>query len=301
MLSAEERKTLYDPKKFDGVSQQTRTDIINTINYDIEGWEEEEGKKFTHEELCKGLHYLLTTSKDLQGYIEQNKSQTSSSDPFIISSRGLDRLGDVSCCFFACDGIGDSEALAFGCIFLCAVAAIFWVCWLIYDNICDMLKSEEPTVVKMAKIISSLIVFIGVMVPLLLFMPSIPGIYGLSSVLAFFCGAVAAALFSYANKKILCFPNKQENLNELPKPSKELLKDLEVIEKMLSYARKGDNKEACMEFAKTVVRLHIKSMSKPEHVKNSSPVKGHGSFFPEQSANDTHQNVADSPTYSASK
>lgn len=291
MLSKEERNTLYDPKNFKGVSARTRTDIIDTIDFDIQDWEQEEGRKFSYEELCNGLHYLLATNKDLQGYIEQNRSQSSSSDPFTIPSRELVDFG--SCCFIACE----PEI----CLFLGVLAAIFWVCVLIYQNIHDMLKSEEPSVVKIAKIIATLSVFIGVMVPAWFFIPSIPGIYGLSSVFAFFCGAVAAALFSYLNKKMLCFPNKHESLQALIKPSKELLKDLEVIEKILKYSREGDDKKACMEFVKTVVRMHIKSISKLANVKSPSSVGRHGSFFSEQPANDTYQNIEDAPTYSASK
>lgn len=299
MLSQEQRNFLYNPKNFDGVSLQTRTDIIGLIDLDIDGLAQEEGGKFTHEELCKGLHYLLTTNKDLQDYIEQNKSQTSSSDPFVIPSLGLKKLGEVSCLPLALAGGNNDAVLFVGCVYLvlCILTALFWVFWFTYGNILDMLKNEEPSFVKITKIIASLIVFIGVMAPLAFFMPSLPGFYGLGIVFAFFCGAVATALFSYANKKILCFPNKQENLNESLKPSQELLEELGCIEKTLTYARKGDNKEVCMEFAKTVVRLHIKSISKPENVKKTSSLGGYGSFhksvITEQPANDANQNTED--------
>ncbi|BBB15333.1 hypothetical protein RVIR1_08440 [Candidatus Rickettsiella viridis] len=306
MLSAEDLKTLYDPKNFKGVSQQTRTDIIVTINIDIEDLDQEEGGKFTHEELCNGLHYLLATNKALRGYIEQNNFQVSVSDPFIITSSvlaGLGGFGESDCCFFCC--AADPGALEVSLVsweFLCALVGIFGIGVLIYKNIGGILKNEEPSVVKVAKIMASLIVFIGVTGLAWFFLPTISAV-GLSSVLAVFCGAVATAVFSYVNKKILCFPNEQGNVNELLKPSDELLAELQNIKTILKYSRKGDDKQACMEFVKAVVRLHIKSISKLENMKKPSSLGGYGSFhkrvISEQPANDTNQNIEDIPTYRA--
>ena len=301
MLSPEDRHTLYNPENFKRVSSQTRTDIIGMIDYDIDGLAKEEGGKFTYEELCNGLHYLLATNKDLHAYIEQNKSQISSSesDPFIIPSRALRDLEGLGNCCLDC---GSPEI----CIVFGVLVMILWVFVFTYENIRDMLKSEEPSVVKMAKVIANLIVFIGVIAPVWFFMPTIY-VVGLSSAFAVFCGVVAAALFSYASKTILCFPPKQKNLDELLKPSDELLEELGVIKKMLkeNYTRKGDDKAACMEFLKTVVRLHINAISKPENVKSPSSLGGYGSFhksvITEQPANDAKQNTEDTPTCSASK
>ncbi|WP_218813487.1 hypothetical protein [Rickettsiella endosymbiont of Dermanyssus gallinae] len=326
--SLEDLKTLYDPKSFKGVGSQTRTDIINTINYDIEGLTQEEGGEFTYQELCNGLHYLIATNKDLHAYIERNKSQASSSDPFIIPSSKLRDLGidllisqPISCLAespfeylmhlvfleisYYCLGDEMREPLiAF--VLLYVLAVTYGLCQVIYKNIRDMLKNEEPSVVKIAKIITNLIFFIGVTVAAWFYIPSIyfmSSVYVVNSVLAFFCGTVAAALFSYVNKKMLCFPNKQENPPGLIKPSEELLKELEVTKGILQYVREGDDKEICMEFVKAVVRLHIKSISKLEDVENSlyesaSSVGGHGSFFPMQSANDADKRIEDSPTCS---
>lgn len=170
-MPIKELKELYDPKIFPGVRPETRTDIINTVGIDVNGLTLNEGGKFTKEQLCEGLRYLLATNKDLHTYLEepQSSSRNSSSnpDPFYIPTNHIlfylllnstDNSGDS--CFP--DGGCDSQDKE-GALFVCAIIAVCLIVggssYCTAKNMCSTIANNESNSVKAAKIILTFSVF----------------------------------------------------------------------------------------------------------------------------------------------
>jgi hypothetical protein len=305
---------LYDSNQFSGVSQQTRTDIINALGIDIESVTVNEGGIFTAKQLCEGLRYLLATNKNLHIYIEKSSSQSyDSSNPFAISTNDALFIQIVSpstpststpsnsanCCESSdgCHGSNSEKAL-FICAGILAVALAFGFCYCSGKNTCVTLKSQESNLVKSAKVSLTLFSFAATFTLAYFLIPSNDVLT--RAIFSFPIAAAAASLSSLISKKISCLP-------KIPKPKKEILDELQPIKRILEGGytrsgyrsgyqledRSGDNKEQDHTFIKEAVRYYIQKISKdknsgleqsdsfvePSTSLLQTPTKNFGSFF----------------------
>lgn len=273
------KKELYDLNKFPGVSQQTRTDIINTVGIDVNGLTLNEGGKFTEEELCEGLRYLIATNKDLHIYLEKSQSpgsNTSSSnhDPFYIPTshdffpylllNSTYSSGDSGVPSDGCHGRCDSDGAAYICIAITALALVAGFCYCTGKNTYSTIESNESNSVKTAKIILTLSVFAATFTLIYCFVPIDDEF--IRAMVALPIAAALAAFSSYTSKKFPCLP-------KIASPEKELLDELQTVKQILErgYDRPGDNKEQCKQFVKEVVRYYIQTISKENNIELDQP------------------------------
>lgn len=283
--------------RYKNISEHTKTDIIGAIGFDLEGLDKRDGGEYSKEELVQALRYLLVKNKNLKQYMDTNKTIGSyhynrSYDPFYIpDGANWFFLGMMmndhhhhhhhssayDNCFGNCGGSGGGGDQDAGAVLACVSVSVailgFCICSSI--NTADIVNNErESDNTKLIKI---------VILALLAAAPSIPlGVYlwdkpkdgfGIENqdyemlagftfhfLLPLLVATASYALFSYIGKNI-------EIRREPPKPSAELLAQLEVVKRLLetNYVKPGDDPAAVKEFTKEVVRYYIDQISKKEH------------------------------------
>lgn len=283
-------KDLYE--KYPKVSSQTKTDIIGAIGYDIEGNSENEGGKFTKEQLVQGLRYLLIKNDKLNNYRETTTriDRLAFYDPFyapssdwllinlLILNSDYHHHDDCTTHAISTDcngGDGETAIMVCCCVALSLAAAGFCICSGV--NTMDTLnKEEEAKTTKIAKITLYLLASILPAAVLGYYLHDKPkndfnftsetaekiAIFTLRYVVPIMVGAAVYALTSYIGKQITIEK----------KPSAELLAELSTIKRLLemNYSRPGDDTNECREFIKAVVRYYIDEISKKNEIIETS-------------------------------
>jgi hypothetical protein len=270
-MPIKELKELYDPKIFPGVRLETRIVIINAIGIDVNGLTLNEGGKFTEEQLCEGLRYLLATNKDLHTYLEKNPQSSSSSSsynhnpfyiptnhvffPYLLLLNPSFNSGNSSVSNSGCGGSGDNDKALLFCLAIIALAIVIIFLYCTVKNTLSTIKSHEADSVKAAKIILTLSILAATAVLTTYCLAPIASLFMCITAVLLTATALAA-LVSYISSKFLCLP-------KIDPPEKELLDELQTVKEILErgYALQGDNKVQCKEFVKEVVRYYIQTIS----------------------------------------
>ncbi|MDR3491508.1 MAG: hypothetical protein P4M12_05600 [Gammaproteobacteria bacterium] len=296
-----EFKKIYDDKRFNKVSAETKTDIISAIGFDISSAEDDvKESKFTKEILTEALHYLIAKTArqnaNVRAIIRQDSSSTSSSvsssysyDPFYFGNRdpllwyalGYHSGYSHGSSSMPMGGGGGSsnndcngETLAIACGIACVCSA--GVCCTLCTK--ATLDGPESDNVKTAKVSASVVTAIAVFT-LMIYLLNKNDVWHQDLVenqnwdeggyrfflflVSAFGGLFSGGVVSTANNIFQCLPQPED---EIPKPSAEVLeavKDLAVIEELLTkgWKREGDDVEQCNAFIREVVTMYIATIA----------------------------------------
>lgn len=226
-------------------------------------------KKFTKEALFDGLRRLIREDGSLH-FLNDPTTDPDPNDVFKfprpkkINNNRNRRKPDVSCelGLDECDISDDEDGVAILCA--CGAAIVCGTSYVVCRNSCDTLNNEEPSCVQITKVVANFCIFAGLSG---LIWSELPQTYGfekqdegrsfaINALFSLWGGSTAAALWSYAGKKMTV-----SSLCSAPDPvNKEILEQLAPVKMVLKRARSGHNVEDVRE----VVNEYITSISKPE-------------------------------------
>lgn len=301
-MSGNRFKQLYNDKRFNQVSAQTKTDIINTIGFDVNNANDAvEESKFTQDELRQGMRYILVEEAkkkpEVKNYYVCSSSSSSvdrifffnNNDPllnyYLIDSATHLISGDPGayhhsdCCqgLSSGSGGGDRHAEAVCCAITAAAVVAVGCCYCTAMNLKDIDRSNETQGTKSLKSAGSILSGLSAAVLSGYFFLSDAfrgyqenqngwtheGTIAFGIVMAGLIGATVSNVTAFLAKQIECLP-KPESFG-LNRPSQAVLDELATARRLITenYHKQGDDSAQVREFIKAVIHAYIDEAGQP--------------------------------------